>query len=517
MLFSQRFRWFLGFCTLGAMVLPAGDVAVGQEAPAGNTAVGQAGPAGQYRQLPVEDALKTETSRVRNILRNGKVAGADKDLLDGYYKKYGFARWSLPENYHRLPGFRKELVNDFRMSKDGSREYLNDLCLTFFEQMASVDVHPAVRYNAMLVIASLNTKDPDFRDNAVPLEAALPVLLKAVQNEQQIDAVKIAALRGIWRHAALGIPNEQNRNAVIQVASELAAAKIATGRTAAGHAWMRRRAIDILGMLGIPGENSETAKLLADIISQQSNPPSVRLAASDALGRLKATDETQVDTAATAVGLGKLALEVCKSFSDEMQEEVDRRKQERLLGFAGGAGAMGPGMMPGAGRGMEGGPMEMMGPPGAMGPGMMPGMGGPGGMGGPMGQPGMRPRPEEDDGGIRRRLKADLVDIQTGLVGPGDETPGGLSRMAKEDASKKMVSSILGPIQNWLNMLEEKDLDDEKLVTALKKSMDTYGTLLKQAAPSSPPGAPAAPETEPAEAETATAPERAAPPTRPDA
>jgi len=317
----------------------------------------------------------------------------------------------------------------------------------------------------------------------------------------------VAALRGIWRHAALGIPNEQNRDNVIALTGQLAAARSAPGRTAAGHAWMRRRAIEILGTLGVPGEDSETARLLAEIISQESNPLSVRLAAADALGRLRATDETSIDTNSTAVSLGKLALQVCKDFSDEMQAEIDRRRRERMMGFPGGGGAMGagmPGMGPGAmglgamGPGMEGGPMEMMGP-GAMGPGGM----GPGGMG----QAGQRPRAEQDDGGIRRRLKAHLLDIQTGLAGPGGENPRGLTRMAKEDDAKKLVSSILGPIQNWLGMLEERDLEDEKLVAALERSLNTYRNLLREAAPTAPPpAAPATPEAEPAEAETATRP-----------
>ena len=491
----------LSFCFLSA-----GQSAFSQE-PAKKK---PAAAAGKYRQLPVDDSLKTGSSRVRSVLRSGKVAGADKEFLDNYYNKYGFARWSLPANYSRLPGLRKDLVNDFRSSKDQSRAYLNSMSLNFFSKMATVNVHPAVRYNAMLVVASLNSKDAGTRDPAVPLSEALPVLLSSVQDEKQIDAVKVAALRGIWRHAALGITDEQVRNDVIAMASTLAGSKSAPGRTAEGHAWMRRRAIDILGTLGIPGDDSETAKLLAQIVSQESNPLSVRLAAADALGRLQVADDTQVDTKTTALSLGKLALEVCKDFADDLQEEIDRQRRER--GFGMGMGGMGAGMGPGAmgpgamGPGMEGGLMEGMGP-GMGGPGMGgPGMGGPG-MGGPgMGGPGMtaggrRPKPEEDDGGIRRRLKARLLDVQTGLTGANSETPGGLAKMAKEDDAKKLVSSILGPVQNWLKLLGDKDLEDEKLVAALERSLNTYGNLLKDASPAAAPVTAPAVEEVPAAAE----------------
>ena len=61
--------------------------------------------------------------------------------------------------------------------------------------------HPAVRCNAMLAIGSLNEQEAEVgHSHAVPLSASLPILLNAVKNADDSDAVRVVALVGLVRH-----------------------------------------------------------------------------------------------------------------------------------------------------------------------------------------------------------------------------------------------------------------------------------------------------------------------------
>ena len=82
--------------------------------------------------------------------------------------------------------------------------YLADLALAQFQVVVDDNFHPVVRYNAMLLISSLNDQDPvrvgPSRATPEPMLRALPVILDEFQKPENSDAIRAAALVGLVRH-----------------------------------------------------------------------------------------------------------------------------------------------------------------------------------------------------------------------------------------------------------------------------------------------------------------------------
>ena len=406
-----------------------------------------------YETLPVLD-LKNSRRRVGQILGAGNLESGDQTLFDDYYRKYFLARWTLPENCNKLPSLRKELSNEFWKCRNKPvHAYLSSLVLDFMGKMAEANVHPAARYNAMLTIGNLNSREQTGRVNPVPLSEAFPLLLKLLTDEQQTDAVRIGALIGVARHAELGISDQGARGQALDAALKLATTRNVPGRSVRGHAWMRCRAIEILGSLGTAGADGSVAKALAQIVGQASNPMNVRCAAARAFGQIERTQETGLKPAEVAGHLGRLAIVACKTELDRMKKEIDKRRQEEES--------------PGAGRfgGRRGFGHPMM------------------DRGGLIGGPGRGFGTDEEEEEqlervCRRRLKAWLVAVKQGLAGT-EEKPGGVVSLAQSEADKKFLAAVSKPIDTWISLLDDKKLEDDKLVSALEDSLGTYENLLQ--------------------------------------
>ena len=278
-----------------------------------------------HQQLPIDESLKQSRYKISPILRADNFGPGDEQLLETYYRKYSLPQWTLPQNYSSLPKFRNTLRSEVASTKGGPiRDKLNSVLLDQLSQMANGNFDPTVRYNAMLMIGDLNVRPPaSATDDPQPLPAALPVLTAALEDKNQIDAVRIAALWGIRRHVKLGIADAEAQK-VAAAMLKLATTKDAADRSAAGHAWMRGRAIEILGRLKSVGAQGAVAKAMVAMISESGDPLSVRCAAAWALGNLNLDQQTGLDPVAAIRALGELAVAACK-------DEVAQCKKEKRL------------------------------------------------------------------------------------------------------------------------------------------------------------------------------------------
>ncbi len=303
------------------------------EKPAGVTA------AKPYRRLAVDQQQKKARLQITRILLAGKFAAGQQALFDKYYRSYALARWSLPENRAALPVFRKDLRNNLRSCGTGGRpaavhDHLSALALKYLSGLARGNFHPAVRVNAVLMIGELNVVEAS-RPSDLPtvLPEALPVLLRTVADPQQLDAVKVAALVGIAHHARLGgITSAEDRAAVTRAMLALAGAKGAAGRSAAGHAWMRAQAVEVLGKLKSVGAAGEVPGALAGIVAEKGLPFSTRCAAAEALGQLNYRASSGLNASQLAAALGQLAEEVCAAEAEA--ETISRRRLKTRLSAA---------------------------------------------------------------------------------------------------------------------------------------------------------------------------------------
>jgi len=337
-------------CVLASRAFAQAAAAPGASQPADDSAGEPAAPEtaasqpGSYRVLPVDQELrKTGAIQTTRILLAGKFANEqEQTAFDRFYKQYALAEWSLPENRSKLPELRRRLCNNLRTCGTGGRpsqvhDHLNAITLRYANGMATGNFHPATRVNAMLMIGQLNAKEaPTISVPPDPLPAALPVLVAALADEDQIDAVKVASMVGIFRHAELGAINSPSaQTAVLKAVVALLNAPRPAGRSAAGDAWMRRQAAEILATLRI-GNSSAVVAALAKTVADKRLPLSTRCAAAEALGKLDYRGAGGVNFTPIAAALRQLTIEVCAAETEPISR---RRLKSRLCSI--GVGAVG--------------------------------------------------------------------------------------------------------------------------------------------------------------------------------
>lgn len=236
---------------------------------------------GQFKEdRDVEEPDAKVITQFRQMVRNGGIS----DNIFNQVLNYKLNSFSFPEKRGELPKMRQELVRFLQTSglaEDATaHKRMQTRVLQVMTAMIEKEYHPFVRVNAMLVLGELNSKEPplSFRDPPVPHPEALKVMLKAVNDPAQADAVRAAGLIGIGRHAQLGVSDEALNRQVRQAAEKLTAAEY--------HQWIRRQAINVLGHVGEMGRDGEIANMLMKFIADESEPMSIRCAAAEAFGSL---------------------------------------------------------------------------------------------------------------------------------------------------------------------------------------------------------------------------------------
>ncbi|MGQ9823029.1 MAG: hypothetical protein ACUVQK_14305 [Thermogutta sp.] len=275
-----------------------------------------------YLQLSVDASLAAQRQNIQRMLREGNfnaVANGQQVFRD-YYVNYFFPSWTQAANRSKLQQLRTQLTNSelANMARGGGppHDLLVQLALQTLTDYAKNDqLDPAVRVTAMLAIGELNDRERGIGSSAppAPAAAALPVLIEAITDPQQMDAVKLAALVGLERHSVIGIADANVLNSqVIPLLLNLAQEKNPpAGRDADVHAWFRARAIGILGGMQALGANTQVVQALAGMVGDAAEPVRVRLAAAQALGGLNLASAQGVDFAALVQALGKMVLDLC--------------------------------------------------------------------------------------------------------------------------------------------------------------------------------------------------------------
>ena len=270
----------------------------------------------QYKQLKVNEQLKSDRSDVGRMLRDG-IPGGSGEKFDTYYKEYVFPQWTLAKNHHDLPKERKSLQSDFNGARNA--EAFNRLLGLALENLTplatSPEFHPAVRFNAAVMLGRLNSTATAPRESPKAYPKALPILIKILSNDNDVDAARFGALLGIVRHAEFNL-DEASRPAIIDALIQQASlAKPPVGRTNAGHEWFRSTAIE--GLEHAKGEEiNKAAQALAKIVNSPTEPNSIRRKAAASLGKLTLTPESGVNVSTTVRSLVELA-------SKAVQEEVE--------------------------------------------------------------------------------------------------------------------------------------------------------------------------------------------------
>lgn len=216
----------------------------------------------QYKSIPLNiqpaqaNVLK---AKVPLILRNpGAPAGADLKTLNDFFTYYYSAMTSsAPDQLALLSKTRKDLFQLFLNVPNGApapREHVMGLTIKAMKAIAKGNYHPAVRYNATLILGQLDKTPPKMGANAAPpvplstATAALVELLDAAAADPAAVAppVVVGALVGLERHTRLGadpaLADQITKAALAAAANEEAP----EGVSASVHSWTRALAGRVL-------------------------------------------------------------------------------------------------------------------------------------------------------------------------------------------------------------------------------------------------------------------------------
>lgn len=265
-------------------------------------------------------SLNNNFVKLRPIIQAGKFASdAEKQLFDDYFTEYEFKFWTQKKNAAKIVDMRSRLKTTFRQAKSGQvYDRLNELALDVLgKKIKNKKYAPFFRVNAMLTIGELNaTLNP-----LTPLPQALPVLLETLDDAQQLDAVKVAALTGIRRHvvSVSGARDPAKDAPIMKAALRIAKAEDSDD----GKKWMRMQAIEILGHLHSAGANNEVALLLQSILTDKKSSLKLRCPTAEALGQLELSKSTGLKAADLFGALVQLMKDGC---DEEMKNVKDKNE-----------------------------------------------------------------------------------------------------------------------------------------------------------------------------------------------
>jgi hypothetical protein len=297
--------------------------------------------AGDYRVLPVHADYDTRSEMNSLIFLMRKVfMGLDKTPESLEKVKRGmrlgiYPTWTQPAQIQNLPTHRNSLIDKMIVTSKNQQAHdeinallLNDMQVFFRPAASGKEFHPAVRYHAMTIVGSLNSLEAvsvgDNKRPAQPLIPAMEPMLAAVEDPKQIDAVKVAALIGIQRHAEAGIPSASKDLVLKQLAPLIRQKEPPTGRTKSGHQWMQRQAIEIVGAMRHPGPSGVVVTDLKRVLSDDDLPLDMRVSAAEALGKMPpaAVRQAKVDAAEAAGLIGRLAVQSSSTGIEWLEEQM---------------------------------------------------------------------------------------------------------------------------------------------------------------------------------------------------
>ena len=322
----------------------------------------------KYRAVTPLPKSQTEPA-IRKIIRGE--APYDKKAADDYYRKTLLASLTLPArassdqsrvreglSYGQIKSsIMRQLEAVSRKNPATHAALVKDLlswCAGFSNPKNGFS--PVVQYNAMLIVASLNDKEPTNSSLPVPSQKAYGTLYKGLSSPS--DPVVVASLIGVHRHAELHrlgskMP-DRAKSLFAQAAYKLVTSDCPSSRSLSGHEWMQRRAMQILAAFGEPGNGNEVAKSLDKIILDPNATIAARCTAVDALADLNMASVDGIDLPKTTVSLATTTALICREVSTRLAVRWNERENTGG-GYAGGGGGYGGYGGAGGGYGGAGG------------------------------------------------------------------------------------------------------------------------------------------------------------------
>jgi hypothetical protein len=321
-----------------------------------------------------EREAKALESKVRGILRQTTAPPAGDTTLKDYFVGWYFPTMTsdAPERLGALAEDRTKLFIQFinTAKNQASRDALLALTQQAASSIAAGDYHPAVRYNATLILGQLDQSLPGGAGAAPPKPVAgatnaLTALLQLdeVKGVPVTSAVKIAALVGLERQTRLGVDpqfTDKLANAALAIAQRESPPDDINAEV---NNWMRSSAARVLANMYAKGLTPPVHQTLVALIGGTELGLDDRCRVAEAIVPTMYARVEGIDPEEMALAIGKLAKAV---LAEERKKAQDY--QNEMVGNPGGFGGAGFGGGGFGGRGgFEGGgfmgqPMQDDGP-----------------------------------------------------------------------------------------------------------------------------------------------------------
>lgn len=225
-----------------------------------------------------------DAAKVRDVTRMSR-EGAVTDL-ESFRQVYNsrLAELTQKPKFSEAANIRKMLRRDLEQSGRAANQQfhsaLNDLLLKTCGSLASQDrFHPVARLNFVLIIGDLNSREVQLggSQDEVPLSEAQPVLLQFATNETAPDAVRVAALIGLLRHAQRNVLSGDARDQTVDAMQAMFTAPRPQQRPEEVHDWILTRAGEVLTSLNeqIPPRATDATPSDTPAVPGGNGPPAL--------------------------------------------------------------------------------------------------------------------------------------------------------------------------------------------------------------------------------------------------
>ncbi len=317
----SRHRWYgcLALCFVVALAQPAS--------------------AQQYKTIPPKvtgGAARKLGAKAKSAFRDAANYQTNKQAIDQYFSQVYFPGMTnyTPDALGGLAKKRISLLRIIRGTKvPAAQKQLTELTLKAMQTISRADCHPAVRYNAVLILGALDEKQAA---PPVPLSDATKSLIELLENDSFKDvkvpaSLKLGAWVGLERHAHCGVAQEHAER-LTQAALKLIAQEEPSSDVALEvHHWMKCQAARVLTRQHAKKANPQVHAALTKMIDDDSMSLEDRCCIASLLARVSYQDAEGIDGAAAVAALGKLMKQVV---SDEAR--LAREYEEIKLGRGGG-------------------------------------------------------------------------------------------------------------------------------------------------------------------------------------
>jgi hypothetical protein len=287
---------------------------------------------GQFKADEIDQSLRAHGRVLQRYAADPNSDPSKKPTFENYITKYYIPSMTQtdPMALGELSKLRTEL---FRLyvwpSAPAVQSWLN---ATLLERMQAIykdsAYHPSVRYNALLVIGTL---DEQYGESPKPLPAAntvlIGVLADGLRNASLSPAMMVGALIGLERHAKYraGLPQQAQDTMAKGFMAVGGRDKFPQEMSTAVRNWIRMQAARGLAHYGTIGENAQYHQALMKMIDDASLGVENRCEIAGLLPKLQYKAGDAIDAPAAVKSLAQLVVDYGADEAKIAQKYVDVR------------------------------------------------------------------------------------------------------------------------------------------------------------------------------------------------